>query len=76
MNVSIAEAKNRLPELLRAVENGASVVITRRGKAVAQLAPPPPARRQARFGTMKDVIKLYPGWDDPIDLDRFLEGDL
>jgi prevent-host-death family protein len=76
MDVSIAEAKNRLPELIRAVENGESVVITRHGKAVAQLAPPPPKRRQVRFDTMKDLIKLHPGWDDPIDLDRFLEGDL
>jgi len=25
---------------------------------------------------MKGRIKLLPGWDDPIDLDRFLEGDL
>ncbi len=62
--------------LIRAVENGDRVVITRRGKPVAQLTPPPLERRQVRFGTMKDVIKLYPGWDDPIDLDRFLEGDL
>jgi prevent-host-death family protein len=76
MDVSVAEAKNRLPELIRAVENGESIVITRHGKAVAQLTPPPPDRRQVRFGTMKDVIKLLPGWDDPIDLDRFLDGDL
>jgi prevent-host-death family protein len=76
MDVSVAEAKNRLPELIRAVENGESVVITRHGKAVAQLTPAPPERRQVRFGTLKDVIKLHPGWDDPIDLDRFLEGDL
>jgi len=25
---------------------------------------------------MKDRIKFYPGWDDPIDEDRFLAGDL
>jgi prevent-host-death family protein len=76
VDVSIAEAKNRLPELIRAVENGENVVITRHGKPVAQLTTPPPERRKPRFGTMKDRIKLYPGWDDPIDLDRFLEGDL
>jgi antitoxin (DNA-binding transcriptional repressor) of toxin-antitoxin stability system len=53
------------------------VVITRHGKPVAQLAPPPPERRpQARLGGMKDRIKLLPGWDAPIDPDRFLEGDL
>ncbi|MGA8574796.1 MAG: type II toxin-antitoxin system prevent-host-death family antitoxin [Candidatus Cybelea sp.] len=76
MDVSIAEAKNRLPELIRAVESGESIVITRHGKPVAQLTAPPPERRRVRFGTMRDRIKLYPGWDDPVDLDRFLEGDL
>jgi hypothetical protein len=25
---------------------------------------------------MKDRIQLLPGWDAPIDLDRFLQGDL
>jgi len=76
MDVSIAEAKNRLPELIRAVEAGESVVITRHGKPVAQITPPPPERRKVRFGSMKNRIKLLPGWDDPIDLDRFLAGDL
>ena len=76
MDVSIAEAKNRLPELIRAVEGGEKVVITRHGKPVAQLAPPPPERRQIQWGAMSDRIKLLPGWDDPIDLDLFLKGDL
>jgi prevent-host-death family protein len=77
MNVSVAEAKNRLPELIRAVETGEKVIITRHGKPVAQLAPAPPSkRRQVRFGGMKDRIQLLPGWDAPIHLDRFLEGEL
>jgi len=76
MDVSIVEAKNRLPELIRAVEDGEKVVITRHGKPVAQLAPPPPERRQVRLGGMRDRIEFLPGWDAPIDLDRFLEGDL
>jgi len=25
---------------------------------------------------MRDRIKFLPGWDDPIDVDRFLEGEL
>ena len=76
MDVSIAEAKNRLPKLIRAVENGEEVVITRHGKPVAQISAPPPNRRQVRFGGMKNRIEFLPGWDAPIDLDRFLEGDL
>ena len=76
MDVSIAEAKNRLPELIRAVEDGEKVIITRHGKPVAQISGPPPGRRQVRLGGMKDRIELLPGWDAPVDLDRFLEGDL
>jgi prevent-host-death family protein len=76
MDVSVAEARNRLPQLLRAVENGESIVITRNGKPVAQIVPSPPERRQVRLGTMSGRIHLKPGWDDPIDLDRFLAGKL
>lgn len=76
MDVSIAAAKNRLPELIRAVEGGEQVVITRHGRPVAQITPPPMPRRRVRLGGMKDRIKLLPGWNDPIDPDRFLEGDL
>ena len=76
MDISIAEAKNRLTQLIRAVEQGESIVITRKGKPVAQLTPPPPKRRRVRLGAMKGRIQLFPGWDDPVDLNRFLEGDL
>ena len=76
MDVSIAQAKNRLTELIRAVESGEQVVITRHGKPVAQIAPPPSARRQIQWGALRDRIQLLPGWDDPIDLNRFLGGDL
>jgi antitoxin Phd len=36
-NYSIAEARNRLPRLVHDVEKGATVTLTRRGKAVAVL---------------------------------------
>jgi prevent-host-death family protein len=76
MDVSIADAKNRLTQLIRAVEEGEQVVITRNGQPVAQIVPPPEGRRQVRMGGMKDRIRLLPGWDAPVDYDRFLEGDL
>jgi prevent-host-death family protein len=76
MDVSVAEAKNRLPELIRAAEKGEQVVITRHGKPVAQISPPPSKRRRVQWGAMRGRIRLLPGWDDPIDLDRFLAGDL
>ena len=41
MDVSIAEAKNRLTKLVRGVEDGGKVITTRHGKPVVQIAPPP-----------------------------------
>jgi len=75
MDVSVAEAKNNLSALLRSVADGEQVVITRNGKPVAQLVPPPPTRRKVRFDTMRGQIHLKPGWDDPIDIDRLLSGE-
>jgi len=48
MDVSIAQARNRLTELIRAVEDGEQVIITRNGKPMAQSAPP--HRPSGRFG--------------------------
>jgi prevent-host-death family protein len=76
MDISIAEAKNRLSQLIRAAEGGESVVITRHGRPVAQLLPAPVRRRKVRLGGMRGRIRLLPGWDKPIDIDRFLEGGL
>ena len=74
MDVSVAEAKNRLPALIRAMEEGETIVITRNGRPVAQLAPPPPARRKVILGGMRDRIKLGPGWDDRITEEELLGG--
>jgi prevent-host-death family protein len=75
VEVSTAEAKNRLPELIRAVEAGQQVVITRHGRPVAQIAPPPLERRKARFDGMKGRIRILPGWDDPITEEELLGED-
>ena len=75
MTVSIADAKSQLSQLIRAVEQGEEVVITRNGKPVAQLTVAPPERRQVRWGTMRDRIHLKPGWDRPITLEEFIAGE-
>jgi antitoxin (DNA-binding transcriptional repressor) of toxin-antitoxin stability system len=54
------------------MEDGEEIVITRHGKPVAQLSPPPKNRRPIRLGTMRDRIKLLPGWDDPITEEELL----
>ena len=75
MVVSTAEAKNRLTELIRIVEDGEPVGITRHGRPVAQLGPPPAEGRKARLGGMKGRIRLLPGWDDPITEEELLGED-
>jgi len=37
MKISVAEAKNRLPELIKAAENGEPVTICRRGTPVVDI---------------------------------------
>lgn len=76
MEFSTGDAKNRLTELLRAAERGEQIVITRHGRPVAQIAPPPSKRRKARLGGMKGRIRFRPGWDAPIDLEPFLKDGL
>jgi len=45
--IQASEAKTRLPELLRDVERGETLIITRHGKPIAWLVPDP-EERQAR----------------------------
>jgi prevent-host-death family protein len=75
MDVSEADAKSHLSELLRSVEAGETVRITRNGKPVVQLVPAPSEGRLVRFGTMRGRVEFTPGWDDPIDIEHFLSGD-
>lgn len=75
MRVSVAEAKNKLPELLKAIENGESVTICRHGTPVADLVrTTASSRRKRQFGTLKDRIQINdPNWwkpmsDEEVDL--------
>lgn len=46
-------AASRLPDLLARAEAGEEIVITRRGKPVARLVPPEPARPKRVIGILK-----------------------
>ena len=75
----MAEAKNKLPELVRAAEGGDPVTICRRGVPVADLvATKAPSQGKRKFGTMKDRIVIHdPDWWKPMtdeEADAFLDG--
>jgi prevent-host-death family protein len=79
MKVSVAEAKNTLPKLIKAVEDGESVTIYRHGTPVADLVRTSTADpKQPKFGTLKGkVTALDPDWWKPMtddEVEKLLDG--
>jgi prevent-host-death family protein len=68
MQVSVADAKNKLPELIKAVENGEPVTICRRGVPVVDIVRTSrPTRKAPMFGTLKGKIQILdPDWWKPM----------
>jgi prevent-host-death family protein len=79
MKVSVAEAKNTLPKLIKAVEDGEVVTICRHGTPVVDLVRTTKAdSEKPRFGTLKGkVAALDPDWWKPLtseDVETFFDG--
>jgi len=79
MKVSVADAKNKLPELIKAVENGERVTICRRGTPVVDIVRTTKASREGpQFGTLRGKVIIHDSdWWQPMtdqELDAFLEG--
>ncbi len=79
MQVSVADAKNKLPELIKAVEDGEPVTICRRGVPVVDIVRTKrPARRKRTLGTLKGKIQILdPNWWKPMtdeEVEDFLAG--
>jgi prevent-host-death family protein len=68
MQVSVADAKNKLPELIKAVENGKPVTICRRGVPVVDIVrTQKPASKKRILGTLKGKIQIHdPNWWKPM----------
>ena len=68
MQVSVTDAKNQLPKLSKAVENGKPVTICRRGVPVVDIVrTQKPSRTKRILGTLKGKIKIHdPNWWKPM----------
>jgi prevent-host-death family protein len=68
MQVSVADAKNKLPELIKAVENGEPVTICRRGVPVVDIVRTKSStRKRPKLGTLREKIKINdPDWWKPM----------
>lgn len=64
VKVNVAEAKNKLPELIKAVENGKTVTICRHGKPVVDIVRTTvPSGEKRKLGTLKGKVKINdPNW--------------
>lgn len=79
MQVSVADAKNKLPELIKAVEDGEPVTICRRGVPVVDIVrTKEPTRKKRTLGTLKGKIEILdPNWWKPMtdeEVEAFLVG--
>jgi prevent-host-death family protein len=79
MKVSVADAKNKLPELIKAVEDGETVTICRRGvPAVDIVRTKKPSRKKRKLGTLKGKIQICDiDWWKPLsddEADALVEG--
>ncbi len=79
MKISVADAKNKLPKLIKAVEDGEPVTICRRGKPVVDLVRTTKApRERPEFGTLKNRVTVHDAdWWKPMtddEVDAFVEG--
>ncbi len=79
MKVSVADAKNKLPELIKAAEDGEAVTICRRGVPVVDLVPTSASTgEKPKFGTLRGRVVIHDSeWWKPMDekeLEAFLEG--
>ena len=72
MKLNVADAKNRLPELIKAVEKGETITICRRGKPIADLIrTAKTSGKRRKFDTLKDEIKIYDAdWWKPMSNDE------
>jgi prevent-host-death family protein len=79
VNATVSYARAHLPELLRAVQRGKTVTISRYGRPIADLAPSKQAVKPPRkFGTLKGKARIIdPNWAAPMtaaEVDAFVEG--
>lgn len=63
MQVAVAEAKAHFADLIRRVEAGEAVVITRHGRPVAELRAAPTAATLPLFGALKGQIRMADDFD-------------
>ncbi|PYR53347.1 MAG: hypothetical protein DMF95_04315 [Acidobacteria bacterium] len=79
MKISVAEAKNTLPKLIKAVEDGEQVTICRHGTPVVDIVRTTRAHQERpKFGTLKGKVNIVDrDWWKPMtsdEVDAYVDG--
>lgn len=69
-SVSVHEAKTHLSRLLRLIEEGGEVEITRRNRVVARIVPPTSRAKKPLLGALKGKISFDESFFDPLPEDE------
>ena len=67
LTVGAFEAKTHFSSLLEKAQRGTVIVVTRRGKPVAQLGPTEMRKTRPVFGSAKGQVQISPDFDEPLD---------
>jgi len=68
MDITVSEAKARFSEILKRVEAGETVVVTRHGKPVARIeASGEKKRKLPRIGAFKGEVWMSDDFDEPLE---------
>ena len=70
LTVNIRQAKRNLSLLIKKVCEGEEVIITRRSKPVARLAPLAEVKKQRKPGSMKGKLVVGPEFFEPLSEDE------
>ena len=67
LQLTLKEAENQLPELLKAVAEGQHVIIQNNEGQDFQIISLPTHSQKPQYGSAKGIVKMLDNFDDPIE---------
>ena len=67
LQLTLKEAENQLPELLKAVAEGQHVIIQNNEGQDFQIISLPTHSQKNQYGSAKGIVKMLDNFDDPIE---------
>ena len=67
-SITVAEATQKLPDLIDAAIRGEEVVIVKDKRSVVKLTPTTPIKPRPKFGSAKGLIEMSEDFDEPSNL--------